>query len=421
MKAFAAPRPDLGGPFWRLWASSTVSAAGDGLTFVAVPLLAARLTRDPAQVALVQTAQQSAWLLLGLVSGALADRWDRVRIMAVTDLVQAALFAAFAVAVAEGAVGLPLLAGFAFVTGVAGVMGMNAASAFLPAVVRRDRLETANSWLQVGMTVPSSLLGPPIGGVLFVIAVSLPFTVDAVSFLASGLIVLTLAGRVRRTPRTGAPQPMRAALAEGLRYLWSSHVLRTLCLLLAVFNAVSAAVLGVLVLFVQESLGLSERGYGVLLVVFAVGGVTGMATSSWLRRRLGTHGIVVSVLSVQGAALLATGLVPAVAVTAVAFALAGATGGLWNVATISLRQRIVPDALLGRVTSAYRLVGLGSMPVGSALGGLLARGLGLSAPFLVGGVALLLTTLAALRWLPREVVEAAEAAVPPQDATRSGG
>ena len=171
----------------------------------------------------------------------------------------------------------------------------------------------------------------------------------------------------------------------------------------------SAAVLGVLVLFVTEELGLSESGYGVLLVVFAVGALLGMAASSPARRLLGTSGVVVTVLGVQAAANLAVGLVPTVAVTVVAFVLSGATSGLWNVATISLRQRIVPDALLGRVTSAYRLIGLGSMPVGAAAGGLIARSYGLPAPFLVAGVVLLLAMLAAMRWLPRSVVEQAEA------------
>lgn len=404
--------PDLGAPFWRLWTASTISAVGDGLTFVALPLLAARLTRDPAQVALVQAAEHSSWLLLGLVSGALADRWDRLRIMAVTDLVRSALFGAFAVAVVGGYVTLPLLAAFAFLVGLFGVMNLNAASAFLPAVVRRERLETANSWLQVGMTVPSTMIGPPLGGVLFVAAVSLPFTVDAVSFLVSGLIVLSLRTRVQRAPRTAAPPPLRAALAEGVRFLWGSTVLRTLCLLLAVFNGVSAAVMGVLVLFATETLGLSERGYGVLLVVFAVGGLAGMATVSRVRRVLGTSGVVVLVLAVQAVAMLATGLAPSVPVMVAGSVLAGATSGMWNVATISLRQRIVPDALLGRVTSAYRLVAFAAMPVGAALGGLLARAYGLASPFTVAGVLLAGCTVAALRWLPPSAIAAAEASAP---------
>ncbi len=407
--------PDLGAPFWRLWTASTISAVGDGLTFVALPLLAARLTRDPAQVALVQAAEHSSWLLLGLVSGALADRWDRLRIMAVTDLVRSVLFGAFAVAVVGGYVTLPLLAAFAFVVGLFGVMNLNAASAFLPAVVRRERLETANSWLQVGMTVPSTMIGPPLGGVLFVAAVSLPFTVDAVSFLVSGLIVLSLRSRVHRAPRTEAPPPLGAALAEGIRFLWGSIVLRTLCLLLAVFNGVSAAVMGILVLFATETLGLSETGYGVLLVVFAVGGLAGMVSVSRVRAMLGTSGVVVLVLAVQAAAMLATGLAPSVPMLAAGSLLAGATSGMWNVATISLRQRIVPDALLGRVTSAYRLVAFAAMPVGATLGGLLARAYGLAAPFTVAGVLLAGCTVAALRWLPASAIAAAEAAAPAPD------
>jgi MFS family permease len=122
---------------------------------------------------------------------------------------------------------------------------------------------------------------------------------------------------------------------------------------------------------------------------------------------------VVLVLAVQAAAMLATCLFPSVPVMVAGSVLAGATSGMWNIATISLRQRIVPDALLGRVTSAYRLVGLGSMPLGSAVGGLVARTLGRPATFVVAGSASGLGLLAALRWLPRSVVEQAEATAPP--------
>jgi MFS family permease len=405
--------PGLSRPFWRLWTASTISAAGDGLTFVAIPLLAARLTQDPARVALVQTAEYASWLLLGLVAGALVDRWDRLRIMAVTDLARAALFGAFALAVASGRSSLALIIAVAFVAGLAGILNQNASLSFLPTVVDRDRLETANSWLQAGLTVPSSLIGPPLGGLLFVAAASLPFSVDAVSFAVSGVLVLTLRGSVRRPPRDSAPPALRAALAEGMRFLWHSQVLRVLCLLLAVVNGSAAAVVSIAVLFVRETLGLPERGFGLLLTVFAVGGLVGTVLAPWVRRRLGTSGIVALVLATQAGAMLLTGLVPTLATTVVGFVLAGTTGGMWNIATISLRQRIVPDALLGRVTSAYRLVGLGSMPLGAAAGGLVARSFGLPATFVVAGSASALGLLAALRWLPRSVVEAAEAVSPP--------
>lgn len=387
-----------------------MSAAGDGMTFAAVPLLAARLSQDPAQVALVQVAEYSSWLLLGLVAGALADRWDRLRIMAATDLARAGLFGAFAAAVAAGRGGLATVVAVAFLAGLAGILNQNASSAFLPSVVPKDRLETANSWLQAGLTVPSSMVGPAVGGLLFVVAAALPFTVDAVSFAASGVLVLTLRGGLQRLPRPAEHPPLRDALAEGLRFLWRSQVLRTLCLLLAVVNGTSAAVVAVAVLFVRNVLDLPERGFGVLLAVLAVGGLAGTVVAPWVRRRLGTSVIVALTLAMQGAAMVAVGLAASLPVTVVGFLLAGFTGGMWNVATISLRQRIVPDALLGRVTSAYRLVGLGSMPAGAAAGGLVAQAYGLRTTFVVAGLGAGLGLLAALRWLPRSVVEEAEAA-----------
>lgn len=394
----------LGGGFWRFWTASTISALGDGMTFVALPLLAARLTRDPAQVALVQTATYTAWLAFGLVAGALADRWERRRIMAATDLVRVALFAGFAATVLLDAATMPLLVGFAFVTGLAGILNQNASSAFLPSLVSKERLEVANTWLQSGLTVPSTLVGPALGGVLFAATPATPFLVDAATFAVSAALVLSLA----RPPLVDrpAPPPLRQALGEGMRYLWASQVLRTLCLLLAIVNGTAAAVTGVAVLYAQEVLGLSERGFGLLLGVFAAGSLAGMAVTPWAVRRLGTSGIVRGVFLVQAATMLAIAATGSLPVTVAAFLLAGSTGGLWNVATISLRQRIVPDALLGRVTSAYRVVGLGSMPLGAAVGGLLARGLGLSAPFAAAGALSLLGALAATRWLPQRVVEA---------------
>jgi hypothetical protein len=110
--------------------------------------------------------------------------------------------------------------------------------------------------------------------------------------------------------------------------------------------------------------------------------------------------------------MLLTGLVPTLAATVAGFLLAGTTGGMWNIATISLRQRIVPDALLGRVTSAYRLVGLGSMPVGAAAGGLVAKAYGLPATFVVAGAAAAVGAVAAVWWLPSSVVERAELSAP---------
>ena len=281
----------LGGPFWRFWTATTLSALGDGFTYVALPLLAARLTRDPGRIALVAGAEYTAWLLFGLVSGALADRWERRRIMAMTDILRIGLFGAFAALVAAGQATIAVLVVLAFCTGALGILNQNSASSFLPSVVARDQLEPANAWLQAGLVVPSMFVGPALGGLLFVAAPSLPFTVDAVSYLVSAALVLSI--RASRLPATEAPMAgLVAQMGEGLRWLWSSQVLRVLCLLLAVVNGTFAAVSGILVLYAQEVLGLSERGYGLLLSVIALGTVAGSALAQIANRSLGPARIV---------------------------------------------------------------------------------------------------------------------------------
>jgi MFS family permease len=400
----------LGGPFWRLWSATTLSSLGDGFTFVALPLLAARLTRDPSRIALVVGAEYTAWLAFGLVSGALADRWERRRIMAVTDIVRIGLFGAFAALVAADRATVPLLVVLAFCAGTLGILNQNAASAFLPAIVGRDQLEPANAWLQAGLVVPSLFVGPALGGLLFVAAPPLPFAVDSASYLVSAVLVLTIrwsrpSGTEDRT--TG----LLGQMGEGLRWLWGSQVLRVLCLLLALVNGTFAAVSGVLVLYAQEVLGLGERGYGLLLSVIALGTVAGSALAATANRALGPARIVPFLMLSQGIAMLAVAATGSLAVAVVGFFAGGLASGLWNIATISLRQRIVPDRLLGRVTSAYRMVGLGAMPLGAFLGGAVARAYGLASPLVVGGVLSVLGTVAALRWFTaRDVAAALEGA-----------
>ena len=398
--------PRLGGQFWRFWSAATLSALGDGFTFVALPLLAARLTRDPSRIALVVGAEYTAWLLFGLVAGALADRWERRRIMAVTDIVRIGLFGAFAVLVATDRATVTLLVGFAFCAGALGILNQNSASAFLPSLVSRDHLEPANAWLQAGLVVPSMFVGPALGGLLFVAAPSLPFTVDAASYLVSAALVLSI--RVSRpSDAEGRTTGLLAQMGEGLRWLWGSQVLRVLCLLLALVNGTFAAVSGILVLYAQEVLGLSERWYGLLLSVIAFGTVAGSALAGKANRVLGPARIVPFLMLSQGIAMLAVAATGSLTVAVAGFFVGGLASGLWNIATISLRQRIVPDRLLGRVTSAYRMVGLGAMPLGAFAGGVLARTYSLTSTLVVAGVLSLLGTVAALRLVTARDVTAA--------------
>lgn len=385
----------LGRPFWLVWSASTVSSLGDGVRYVAFPLLAASLSHDPRAVAAVSVAGYLPWPLFGLVGGAMADRTDRRRLMWQTDVFRAALVTGCALAVLTASAPIALLAAVAFLLGLAETFFENAASAIVPMLVAEPAIERANSWLFSTQTVMSTLVGAPLGGALFVVAESVPLVADAVSFALAAALVALVAGSFH--PRAGGgPTTFRQDIGEGLRWLLAHRLLRTIALLLAVINGTFAAAEAVLVLYSLEVLRLPAYGYGALLALVAIGGLLGTLLAGGLRRLLGLRWVLVGVGLTQAGGLLVAGLTSSRLLMVLAMLLLGVVSMVWNVVTVSLRQRLVPAALLGRVTSSYRVIGIGAMPVGAALAGIVARGYGLHMPYLAGGLLLAAATLGCL-------------------------
>jgi MFS family permease len=393
---------DLGGlgrPFWLAWFATTGSSLGDGVRGVAFPLIAASITRNPTAVAVVSMAGFLPWLLFGLIGGAVVDRTDRRRLMWRTDVLRAVLIGGFAALVAFGSVAIVALAAMSFLLGMAEIFFDNAASAIVPMLVDDSRIEKANSWILSTQTAMSTLLGAPIGGALYALGRAVPLTVDALSFGLSAILVAAIAGNFHPRTADDAPTTIRRDIADGLRWLFAHRLLRTLALLLGVLNASFAAAEAVLVLYALEVLHLSTIGYGLLLTLVALGGLAGTVLAPILLRRLGMRVMLPAVGLVQGLVLLGVGLTSSLAVVVLAMLVIGVSSMAWNVVTISLRQRIVPARLLGRVTSSYRMIGLGAMPVGALLGGVLAKAWGLHSPYLLAGCTLLLATLLSLPFL----------------------
>ena len=135
----------LGRTFWVMWAAATASFVGEGIQFGALPLLAASLTRDPRLVSLTEVASQSGWLLLGLVSGVLVDRWRRTSVMWIVDTVRAVVAGAFAFVVLADLHTIAILLLTGFVLGLLSPFFDNASSAVLPEIVDGSRLERANA------------------------------------------------------------------------------------------------------------------------------------------------------------------------------------------------------------------------------------------------------------------------------------
>jgi len=403
-------RRPLGAHYRRLWTAAGVSTLGDGVREAALPLLAASLTRDPGTVAAVAFAGRLPWLLFSLVSGALVDRMDRRRVMWMVDSGRAVVMTGLAAAVLFDATSILLLVVVAFVLGTGETLFDNAAQSFLPSVAERDQLEEANSRLFAAQITSQEFVGPPVGSLLFAASMAAPFFLDAGSFVVAVALVLGIRTD-RRAPRAtdGVRTRLSSEIGEGLRWLWRHRLLRTLALMLGTWNLLTTASGAVFVLFATEDLHVSTAGYGLLFSAGAVGSIAGSVLATRIIRGVGPGRALVAATIINGLAYFVVAVTSNAYLVGAMGAVGGLIGAVWNVITVSLRQAIIPDELLGRVNSVYRFVGWGMMPMGAALGGVVASALGLRATYWIGGAVLLAMALVTFRSVSDRAIAEARA------------
>ena len=392
--------------YGKLWAASTISNLGDGVTLVAGPLLAASLTRDPALVAGLTFAQQLPWLLFSLVSGALVDRLDRRSVMAMVDFFRAGIIGILGLTVLSGWASIPLMYAVFFLLGSAETLFANASLAILPSVVSKDHLEKANGRLFAAELVANDFAGRSLGGVLFAVAASIPFLIDAGTFAASAALILALRGRFRvPRPEGIAEKTLVGEISDGLVWLLRHRLLFALAIMLGAGNLTFSATYSILVLVADEVLNLSSVGYGLLMTTGGIGGVLGSLFAERIGYLFGTGRTLFLTMLLQGPVFAAIALSGNPFVVGAMIALLGVAAFIWNVLTFALRQVLVPDELLGRVTSVYRLLGVGSGAFGALIGGLLARELGLAAPFWFAAAVMAVVAVASLPFVNNRTVD----------------
>jgi MFS family permease len=411
----------LGRDYRRLWSASALSNLADGVFQVALPLLALRITRSPGEIAGLSLVARLPWLLFALPAGALADRLDRRRTMVRVDLARAVLIGALAAVTAAGHEQLWVLYLVAFGLGVGETLFDTAAQSVMPMMVGREQLSAANGRLYAAEMTMNQFVGPPLGGLIAGTAIALAFAGSAASYLAAALVLLTMTGRFRPVRAGGGVPPrLRSDIAEGVRYLFRHRLLRTLALMTGVMNLMNSAAFAVFPLFAVKPgpLGLSDAGYGLFLTAMAVGALGGSLLAAPIERALGRAralfmAVVAGAVLIGGPALFTT-----VGPNATLLVVGGLGSVTWNVITVSLRQRIVPEPLMGRVNAGYRLLAWGTMPVGAALGGVLAEAFGVRTVF---GVAALtqLTLIACFRTVTDEAIVDAEREPAPAGSVRS--
>jgi MFS family permease len=244
----------------------------------------------------------------------------------------------------------------------------------------------------------------------------LPFFVDAASFFAAAALVASIPGTFRAArPEDHVQAPWRAELAEGFRWLWSNHLLRSMAIILGLMNLASTLSGSVLVLFAQEILHVGPLVFTIMGFGFAAGGAIGGNVAPWLSKRLGSGTCLAITLGSGAVTSILIGLSSWWPVVMVLFGVMATLGASWNVITVSLRQTIIPSHLLGRVNSVYRFFAWGMMPLGAALGGatvtivshLASRRTALRSAFLLDGFIYLCLFVAGRRKLTTAKLEAA--------------
>lgn len=376
----------MGRRFRWLLASSWTSNIGDGIAVAAGPLLVASQTHSALLVAMAALVQKVPWLVFGLWAGALADRLDRRKVVMIADTLRSLVVAALCVTIFTGKVSIGIVLVVMLLYGVAEVFADTTTSTLLPMLVDKPDLGIGNQRLQAGFLTCNQLVGPPVGAFLFAAGAAWPFVVQVVCVLLAVLLVSRIAASAGESELTsGAANAAKTHvlrdIGEGLRWVWSNAAVRTLALVILAFNVTWAAAWSVLVLWSRDRLGMSAVGFGLLTTGSGVGGIIGTLLYRRIELRFSLANmmracLLLEVLTHLAFALTRTGWL-AIAIM-VEF---GAYAFVWATVSNTIRQRAVPRAFQGRVSSVYMMCVFGGIIAGQALGGVIAEQWGVVAPF----------------------------------------
>lgn len=333
-----------------MWAGNAAGNLSDGVAFVAMPLLATSLTNDAVLVAGLVAMYSAVRLLVIVPVGVYVDRFDRRTILWTTNFGRPAILVTMATVFATGHGSLPLLYVVFAGVGILETAADNAALSILPSVVADDDLDRANSRISAAQLVADDFAGPPLGGFLFALGISAPVFAAGGFYAAAGLFFLALprhaANPVPKPPRDSV---FREAL-DGARWLRGHHLLGGLAVVGGLASVAYMMPFSILVLFAQQTLGLSSAGYGAILAVSALGGLFGSFITVSLRSRFGYGSAIVGSLIVGAASMIALSYTQAPWVAGALLATYILHSVVWGICVSSLRQRLVPENLRGAST-----------------------------------------------------------------------
>ncbi|MGI5491864.1 MFS transporter [Microtetraspora malaysiensis] len=365
-----------------LWSARAISETGSEVARLAIPLTAAvTLDASPIQMGVLAAASTFPFLLVGLPSGAMADRVARRRpVMAACELLSGLAALSVPLAWLAGLLSVPWLIAVAFTIGMCTVVFRTFNTPHLATVVAEPQRTAAIAGFQSVFSV-AQMGGPGLAGMLVALLTApIAVVVNAITFLVSAVCL-----RAIRTPENGAPAAKRGLtreIGEGLRVLVNHPVLRALCVTGMIVNVLGAAQMALFVLFAVNILGLPAPLVGVAAIGFGIGGLIGAMLAPRLTARFGENKVLLgSVLFFPlGFAATAGAGGPiwlAICQIGGAEVITGVAIVAYSVCSGSVTMREAPDGLLGRVNATTSFATQGVMALGGILGGVLGEVLGL--------------------------------------------
>jgi MFS family permease len=374
----------LHGSLGRLWVGFTFASSGDGLAYGAVPLLAVLVDPHPVAVSVVAAADNLPWLLVAVPAGVLADRFDRGPTMALMNALRALVILIGAVLIVAGHMNLGLLVVVVLINAAGRAIYYSSMQALTSDLVSPHELEHANGVLSGTEAATEHLAGPIVGTTLFAVSPSIPFFADAVALVSSCLPFSRF--HVPTHPKPSTTTPSSTSIWEGARYLFADRRLRVLLAVVSSLALLQGMEGGVLVLLATTEWGIKPAAYGIFLAVGAAGNLLGSVAAARLVARFGSAPTLIAAAGISGVGYLLMAPAKGWVLAGAAFVIIGLAVGAGSVIAISLRQRLTPPDLMGRVGGAWRGITWGAAPLGAlAAGGLAAFG-GLRLPIILAGV-----------------------------------
>lgn len=366
-----AGRPRLGPDFWKFWAGQTISNLGSSFTFFALPLLVYELTGSAINLALTTASEFVPYLLFGLVIGAWTDRLDRKRLMINVDLLRAAVLCTIPLLHFADLLFVEWIYGVGFVTSTLNIFFDSSQYAAIPNLVAKDDLVTANGRIQASYS-GAQIAGPIVAGALVaVLPIATVLLFDALTFVVSAVSLGLIASSFNEAPREPAERKrLREEVAEGLKLVWSHPLLRNISIMMALYNFVGTTIFTQLVLFADVRLGATDSQTALLFSSGSAGiMITGLLAGK-LRRRWSFSRVALGALAVDGVMMLVFSQMTSFWVALPVYGIGVGFGLLFNVQTISLRQLIVPNHMLGRIMSIAGVLAWSAIPLGAFAGGI---------------------------------------------------